>query len=1774
MNKKNRSIDPIGWSLQNPFPATVVVGEQYEEVYQLVSNLPAPMPAPLTVTHTGGSDFTVEDQCSGLFLLPGQTCNVTVRFSPSNPGAQQFQLTLHYFNDVVPLPVQTITAEGSTLLIEGSVTQALPATTLVDSEYPVIFTFQNIGGSPATNLDLESSYPTGFTEESDTCSGTTLAAGASCTVQGRLIPPSPGSYTVAAALNYAESQTPASVSTSTDAIVVDVTGSVTTPLPSMTEVGDSFPVVFAYTNNSPVAATGVTITTDYPPGFTQQSDNCTGTLNPHSSCTIQGTFIPATAGDFTVGVELAYVEGSHPVQLATSTTADVGALGVTGDVTTRLPAATSIAVSYPVVFTYINQGSVPATGLSITPTYPTGFTQQSDTCTGSLAVGATCTVKGELLPATAGNYTVAVSLAYDQSLNPVPLSTETAAIVVDITGEVSTPLPATTAINTSYSVVFSYTNHSSITATDLVLTPNYPTEFTENENTCASGTLAAGQTCSIEGSLIPSSSGTHTVATSLTYAGAPASIPLSTSTNTLEFVLTGEISTPLPGSVERGKEYPVVFTYTNDSPLPATNLIFTPNYPAEFMQDTNTCTNTLASSASCSVSGTLIPSSSTPPGSITVGLNLAYSEGSPIELTTRSEVESAAIISGTVTQALPATTLVDSEYPVIFTFQNIGGSPATNLDLESSYPTGFTEESDTCSGTTLAAGASCTVQGSLIPPSPGSYTVAAALNYAESQTPASVSTSTDAIVVDVTGNVTTPLPSMTEVGDSFSVVFAYTNNSPVAATGVTITTDYPPGFTQQSDNCTGTLNPHSSCTIQGTFIPATAGDFTVGVELAYVEGSHPVQLATNTTADVGALGITGDVTTPLPATTSIDVSYPVVFTYINQGSVPATGLSITPNYPAGFTPQSDTCTGSLAVGATCTVKGELLPATAGNYSVAVSLAYDQSLNPVPLSTETAAIVVDIAGTVTTDLPEITSPDDSYPVIFSYENNSAADANGVVITPNYPNGFIETANSCTDSTTLEAHSSCSIEGSFTPPSEGDYTVATSLTYSGGVAPIPLETSTTAVAFVLTGDVTIPLPATTELGEDYPVEFTFTNESPLPVTNLNLTPNYPADFMETANTCTNTLAANASCVVSGDFIPSSTTPPEQTISVGTTLTYAEGSPIELITSTEIESQVDISGDVIEGLPPVATASATPLPVVFEYTNNGNAPATGLNLIKKYPPEFTETSTTCVVTLAANTSCQITGNLDISIPGDYSVDVTLNTNEAAPVSLITQTSIIAAEVIGSVVQALPGSTVVNTHYPVTFLFTNKGTADATTVNIVTSYPPDFQLTSETCEGTLAAGASCRVEGILTPTSEGPQTVGVSFQYAEGDDIPLSTSTTVGMLVLQGFVQQGLPDVARANTTYPLIFKYTNPDPDNATGLSISSTGLNITSDTCSGTLAANSSCTIEANFTPTQIGAYTAGVSLSYDQGEDILLNTYTVVGNSLFIAGGGEGFLRTTPTWSKWTTRDNKDKTINLTGTAFSPKLQRYVMVGNYNSSGVKGFLQFTRDGISIHDQQFPLFLPRNIIWNSDLAQFLTIGTQGEIATSVDGVTWVTQTSPVNATLNNANWSPQQHQYVVVGSSGTILTSPDGMDWQSQTSGVSDNLTAVAWSPSLERYVISVNANYVLNSTDGITWTNPGATIEFIAQSVTWSPTLGRFALVGNNTYIATSSDGQQWQKQQSGTTKIINDVIWFSYLNEFYAVGTNTNVYNSATGLKKWDNKSLTTFANYSINAVAAGAVVG
>ena len=114
--------------------------------------------------------------------------------------------------------------------------------------------------------------------------------------------------------------------------------------------------------------------------------------------------------------------------------------------------------------------------------------------------------------------------------------------------------------------------------------------------------------------------------------------------------------------------------------------------------------------------------------------------------------------------------------------------------------------------------------------------------------------------------------------------------------------------------------------------------------------------------------------------------------------------------------------------------------------------------------------------------------------------------------------------------------------------------------------------------------------------------------------------------------------------------------------------------------------------------------------------------------------------------------------------------------------------------------------------------------------------------------------------------------------------------------------------------------------------------------------------------------------------------------------------------------------------------------------------------------------RTGIWDNE--QFVAVGDTGAIHTSVDGSTWVAQTSGTTQDLKDIRWNKWAvgergvPEYVVVGDTGTILWSNNGEDWNAVTSGVSDTLNAIAYNGST--YVAVGNNGTVVYSSNVTTW----------------------------------------------------------------------------------------------------------
>jgi hypothetical protein len=153
--------------------------------------------APVTVSNTGqgtltigsvtpmGAGFSVvTNGCAGAQLTNGQSCDITVGFDSTAPGAANGSLTV-VSNDPdqqTPTPVG-LTADGTQPGVGFSGNAAFNAD-LDSTSSPQAITVSNTGNAPLqiTTVALGGTDPGSFSIQSDDCAGATVPAGESCDV--------------------------------------------------------------------------------------------------------------------------------------------------------------------------------------------------------------------------------------------------------------------------------------------------------------------------------------------------------------------------------------------------------------------------------------------------------------------------------------------------------------------------------------------------------------------------------------------------------------------------------------------------------------------------------------------------------------------------------------------------------------------------------------------------------------------------------------------------------------------------------------------------------------------------------------------------------------------------------------------------------------------------------------------------------------------------------------------------------------------------------------------------------------------------------------------------------------------------------------------------------------------------------------------------------------------------------------------------------------------------------------------------------------------------------------------------------------------------------------------------------------------------------------------------------------------------------------------------------------------------------------------------------
>jgi hypothetical protein len=172
----------------------------------------------------------------------------------------------------------------------------------------------------------------------------------------------------------------------------------------------------------------------------------------------------------------------------------------------------------------------------------------------------------------------------------------------------------------------------------------------------------------------------------------------------------------------------------------------------------------------------------------------------------------------------------------------------------------------------------------------------------------------------------------------------------------------------------------------------------------------------------------------------------------------------------------------------------------------------------------------------------------------------------------------------------------------------------------------------------------IPSTTQFNQSYAVNFTLTSQLPFQMpTPIEITNNStPANEVTLVDGCSGQrLTPNQSCAVGLVLYPRTA----GTKKLSFYMEYGKNkiqvpNPV-ITTQTASGNTSQLQGTVTLGFPH-AIASNTPYSLSFTFSNVGSTPLSGLTLAAQSgnTPGFTQTDTTCTTTLAASSSCSVTG------------------------------------------------------------------------------------------------------------------------------------------------------------------------------------------------------------------------------------------------------------------------------------------------------------------------------------------------------------------------------------------------------------------------------------------------------------------------------------------------------------------------------------------------------
>ena len=303
----------------------------------------------------------------------------------------------------------------------------------------------------------------------------------------------------------------------------------------------------------------------------------------------------------------------------------------------------------------------------------------------------------------------------------------------------------------------------------------------------------------------------------------------------------------------------------------------------------------------------------------------------------------------------------------------------------------------------------------------------------------------------------------------------------------------------------------------------------------------------------------------------------------------------------------------------------------------------------------------------------------------------------------------------------------------------------------------------------------------------------------------------------------------------------------------------------------------------------------------------------------------------------------------------------------------------------------------------------------------------------------------------------------------------------------------------------------------------------------------------------------IKYTTDKTPDEIVRAKFTVAQPKFLAVGNNS-VYISPDGMNWVKRSNY-----VDFPAFTA-LTDVIYSGNrYIGVGFNGLVLVSRDQQPWTTRSVGGENLKSITWSSAFNKFYSVGAEGGIYSSENGLNWSTLSSGISEQLNEIHFTPflsGTNLLTAVGNDGNILNSTNGYSWSITNVGTENINGVTSGNVSSEYRIVAVgDAGQVYISMDGYNWSSytPVATN---LNDVAFNYSNGLFVAVGDSGLVMTSSDGINWTTRNSSGQNLYGV---HTLGNDYIAVGDNRFILNSTNGIS-WS--ALSTISGENLTSIS------